>query len=95
VAALREGRFDFAVTERLLADQIAASEGWHVEWAPLPRYPLVIGLWKGDLTLKRAIVDALAQLERSGETAVILSHYLGMRRATIAPEQPQYENRRL
>jgi ABC-type amino acid transport substrate-binding protein len=77
---LRDRRFDFAVAERLLADQIAAREGWQVEWAPLPRYPLVIGLWKGDLTLKRAIVGALAQLERDGETAAILGRYLGARR---------------
>jgi ABC-type amino acid transport substrate-binding protein len=79
VQGLRDGRFDFGVTERLAAGQIAAREGWHAEWAPaeLPRYPLVLGLWKGDLTLKRAIVGALARLERDGETAAILSRYLG------------------
>ena len=81
-----QGRFDFAVAERLLAEGIATHEGWHVQWAPLPRYPLVIGLWKGDLTLKRAIVDALAQLERSGETAAILARYLGARRTAVLPE---------
>jgi polar amino acid transport system substrate-binding protein/cystine transport system substrate-binding protein/membrane-bound lytic murein transglycosylase F len=86
VKGLRDGRFDFAVTERLLAEGIATREGWHVQWAPLPRYPLVIGLWKGDLTLKRAIVDALAQLERNGETAAILARYLGARRTAALPE---------
>src|SRR5262249_35914319 len=52
--ALREKRADVGVTEHLLADQLAAREHWQVEWAPaeLPRYPLVLGLWKGDLTLK-------------------------------------------
>ena len=64
VQGLRAGRFDVGVTERLLGGQIAAREGWSVEWAAaeLPRYPVVFGLWKGDLTLKRAIVDGLENL---------------------------------
>ena len=59
--------------------RIAAREGWKVEWAPPPlvRYPLVLGLWKGDLTLKRSIVSSLEQLERNGDVAAILSRYLG------------------
>jgi len=74
---LRQGRFDLGVTERLLAEQIASREGWMVRWAPpeLPRLPVVLGLWKGDLTLKRAIVDGLARLEGSGETARIVARY--------------------
>ena len=57
-AGLRESAPTFAVTEYLLAGQIAARESWRIEWAPaeLARYPVVLGLWKGDLTLKRAIV---------------------------------------
>ena len=68
---LRGGKFDFGVTEFLLAGRIAAREGWKVEWAPTPlvRYPLVLGLWKGDLTLKRSIVSGLDKLERSGDVA--------------------------
>jgi polar amino acid transport system substrate-binding protein/cystine transport system substrate-binding protein/membrane-bound lytic murein transglycosylase F len=79
---LRDGKFDFGVTEYLLAGQIAAKEGWKVEWAPpqLARYPLVLGLWKGDLTLKRAIVAGLEKLERDGEVAAITSRYLGANR---------------
>jgi ABC-type amino acid transport substrate-binding protein len=78
VNGLRQGRFDFGVTEMLLAGQIAAREGFAVEWAPaeLPRYPLVLGLWKGDVTLKRAIVDGLAELEKNGEIARIIARYL-------------------
>lgn len=81
---LREGRFDFGVTERLLAGQIASREGWSLEWAPaeLPRYPVVLGLWKGDLTLKRAVVAALDQVRHDGEVAAIMARYLGDRRAT-------------
>jgi len=79
VRGLRQGRFDVGVTEMLLAGQIAAREGWVVEWAPpeLPRFPVVLGLWKGDLTLKRAIVDGLAKLEKSGEIARIIARYRG------------------
>jgi ABC-type amino acid transport substrate-binding protein len=76
-SGLREGRFDFGVTEMLLAEQIAARDGWMAQWAPpeLARLPVVLGLWKGDLTLKRAIVDELARLEANGETARIVARY--------------------
>jgi polar amino acid transport system substrate-binding protein/cystine transport system substrate-binding protein/membrane-bound lytic murein transglycosylase F len=49
VSALRDGRADFGVTEMLLAEHIAAREGFNAEWAPeeLPRFPIVFGLWKG------------------------------------------------
>ena len=79
---LRDGRFDFGVTEWLLAGQIAAGDGWSVAWTPaeLPRYPVVLGLWKGDLTLKRAIVDGLEKLRRDGEVARIMARYLGRTR---------------
>jgi ABC-type amino acid transport substrate-binding protein len=79
---LREGKFDFGVTEYLLAGQIAAKEGWKVAWAPpqLPRYPMALGLWKGDLTLKRAIVSGIEKLERDGEIAAIMSRYVGVGR---------------
>jgi ABC-type amino acid transport substrate-binding protein len=79
VQGLRDGRFDFGVTERLLAEQIAAREGWSIAWAPaeLPRYPVVLGLWKGDLTLKRVIVGGLDKMERDGEMAAIIARYLG------------------
>ena len=81
VQALRDHRFDFGITERLLAEQISAREGWSVAWAPpeLPRYPIVLGLWKGDLTLKRAIVGGLDQLKRDGAMAAIVARYLGGR----------------
>lgn len=83
VRALREGRFELGVTERLLAGQFASREGWRVEWTPadLPRYPVALGLWKGDLTLKRAIVEGLHQLQHDGELARIIGRYLGDDRA--------------
>ena len=62
----------------LLAGSIASREGWTAEWAPpeLPRFPLVLGLWKGDITLKRAIVDGLDRLQHNGEIARILARYI-------------------
>jgi hypothetical protein len=36
---------------------------------------VVFGLWKGDLTLKRAIVSALDQAQRNGEIATIIARY--------------------
>jgi ABC-type amino acid transport substrate-binding protein len=75
---LRDGRFDLGVTERLLAEEIAPREGFAVEWAPaeLPRYQLALGLWKGDLTLKRAVAGALERFARDGDTAAIIARYL-------------------
>jgi ABC-type amino acid transport substrate-binding protein len=79
VAGLRAGRFEAGVTEKLLADQIAAREHWGADWLPgdLPRYPVAFGLWKGDLTLKRAVSGALERLMRDGTVAGILAKYVG------------------
>ena len=67
------------VTEKLLAAQIAAREHWGADWLPgdLPHYPVAFGLWKGDLTLKRAIAGALDRLTRDGTVAAVLARYLG------------------
>jgi ABC-type amino acid transport substrate-binding protein len=79
VAGLREGRFEAGVTEKLLADQIAIRERWTADWLPgdLPRYPIAFGLWKGDLTLKRALAGGLDRLAQSGTVAAILARYIG------------------
>ena len=79
VTGLREQRFAAGVTEKLNADRIAAREGFFVDWFPgnLPRDPLALGLWKGDLTLKRAIADALERRTRDGTVAAIVGRYLG------------------
>jgi len=79
VMGLREGRFEAGVTEKLLADQIAAREHLVADWLPgdLTRYPVAFGLWKGDLTLKRAVSGALERLTRDGAVAGILTKYVG------------------
>ena len=75
---LADGRFDAGITERLSAEALAAPRGWAVGWMPaeLGRYPIVFGLWKGDLTLKRAIVSAQQRVQRSGEMAAIMARYI-------------------
>jgi ABC-type amino acid transport substrate-binding protein len=78
VQGLKEGRFDIGITERLLAAELATPLGWSVGWLPaeLGRYTVVLGLWKGDLTLKRAIVSAMGRMQRSGELAAIMARYI-------------------
>jgi len=79
VAGITEHRFDAGITEALLASQLASNNGWTAAWMPpeLPRYNLVLGLWKGDLTLKRAVDAAFAALEADGTVAAILDRYVG------------------
>lgn len=78
VQGLRDGRFDIGITEHLLGEQLASPLGWSVGWMPaeLGRYPVVLGLWKRDLTLKRAIVSAMERMRRSGELATIVARYI-------------------
>jgi polar amino acid transport system substrate-binding protein/cystine transport system substrate-binding protein/membrane-bound lytic murein transglycosylase F len=77
VDAIASGELDGGVTEALLAGGLAADNDWWVAFMPeeLVRYNLVFGLWKGDLTLKREIVDAFHQLESDGTLAAILARY--------------------
>jgi len=77
VAGLADGSLDAAVTEAMLASKLAAENNWTVAWAPaeLRRYNLVFGLWKGDITLKRAIEKAFADLQANGTLDTILERY--------------------
>lgn len=77
VASMADGSLDAGITEALLASKLAAENNWNVAWAPpeLGRYHLVFGLWKGDITLKRAIDAAFAELADDGTLATILESY--------------------
>jgi polar amino acid transport system substrate-binding protein/cystine transport system substrate-binding protein/membrane-bound lytic murein transglycosylase F len=78
VAGLADGRFDVAVTEALHASRIAAEHGLAVAWLPgLERYPLAFGLWKGDLTFKRAVSRSLERMRDDGSLAGIVERYVG------------------
>jgi polar amino acid transport system substrate-binding protein/cystine transport system substrate-binding protein/membrane-bound lytic murein transglycosylase F len=78
IQGLKDGRFDVGVTEHLLAADLASPLGWSTGWLrpPLARYPVVLGLWKGDLTLKRAIVAALDHLRSTGAMEAIMRRYV-------------------
>ena len=79
VAGISDHRFDAGITEALLAARLATDNGWTVAWMPPPlkRYNLVFGLWKGDVTLKRAIDQAFADLTADGTLSDILARYAG------------------
>jgi polar amino acid transport system substrate-binding protein/cystine transport system substrate-binding protein/membrane-bound lytic murein transglycosylase F len=79
VSGLEEGRLDAAITEALLGRHIAAGRNWTITALPPPleRYEVVLGLWKGDLTLKRAVVRAFGRLEEDGRLAALRRRYLG------------------
>jgi polar amino acid transport system substrate-binding protein/cystine transport system substrate-binding protein/membrane-bound lytic murein transglycosylase F len=78
IDGLKDGSFDAGITEHLLAMELAAANGFAVGWLPpeLVRYEVVFGLWKGDLTLKRAIVAAMERLRRGGDMARIEARYV-------------------
>lgn len=82
VSAISAGDVSAGITEALLAASLARPNGWSVELLPseITRYQLVFGLWKGDLTLKRAMDGAMADLAADGEIDAILAKYLGDRR---------------
>lgn len=77
VAGLAGRRFDAAISERLLAQSLDLPPDFRI--APLPgtlgHAPLVLGLWKGDLTLKRALARAFDALDRAGTLAAIRGRY--------------------
>jgi ABC-type amino acid transport substrate-binding protein len=74
---LRSGRIDAGVSEALLARQIAGTLGAQVAWLPesLGRYPVAFGLWKGDLTLKRRMIEVIDDLEAEGLTRELARRY--------------------
>lgn len=75
--ALRSGRIAAGISEALLARQIAGTLSLEVAWmpAPLTRYPLAFGLWKGDLTLKRRLATVIGDLEGEGLTRKLAGRY--------------------
>jgi polar amino acid transport system substrate-binding protein/cystine transport system substrate-binding protein/membrane-bound lytic murein transglycosylase F len=75
-AGIEEGRFAAGVAEALTAQTIAGAEGWTVTWVDGPRrYSLALGLWKGDLTLKRAVTGVLEELRREGFLDILAEKY--------------------
>ena len=68
--ALRDGTVAAGITERFVAANLGLNPStmqtfWLSDPA-FPQYRIALGLWKGDQTLKRAVLDALGALEASG-----------------------------
>ncbi|HEX7005067.1 MAG TPA: transporter substrate-binding domain-containing protein [Trueperaceae bacterium] len=76
-AALEAGEVDGLLMEALTATRVADLYSWNLEWASerLTSYPLVLGMWKGDVTLKRAVVGAMRDLEVSGRLDDLRERY--------------------
>lgn len=74
-AALKDGSIDMIATEALLARRLAGINDWTASYLPLDRYPIAFGLWKGDLTLKRALERELARLRDDGALDRIRGSY--------------------
>lgn len=77
IDGLLSGRFDVGVTEALTARQVAGTIDGEALWLPesLGRYPVAIGMWKGDLTLKRRLERELATIRREGTLAALVERY--------------------
>lgn len=76
-AELAAGTIEAGISEAIVASQLGGSNSWTVQWMPetFERFPLGLGLWRGDLTLQRAIGDALSSLEAEGLVAALMTKY--------------------
>lgn len=76
-SGLTSGQFDVGVSESLTARQVTQAVGAEAMWLPepLPRYPIALGLWKGDQTLQRSLDTALTQMRRDGTLERIIDSY--------------------
>lgn len=74
-ARIQAGELDGGVGEVLSATALADARGWKVRELPLESYPVVFGLWRGDLTLKRKLEAVLSDLKRDGTLGVIADRY--------------------
>lgn len=78
-AALEAGTADMAIADRFTIGAVPVEEmDIRIIWLPEPpftRLPLAFGLWKGDLTLMRALRDGMAELERNGTLQTIAERY--------------------
>lgn len=74
---LADGSLDAGISEALTVRTIAGAHDWPAEWIGSggERYPVGIGLWKGDLTLKRALSAEIEKLRASGALDALLEKY--------------------
>lgn len=74
---LADGSIDAVVSEALTARHLATEVDSTAVWLGIEdgRVPLAFGLWKGDLTLERAINRQLVHLARSGFVTDLIAQY--------------------
>lgn len=77
VEAIESGSAEVGVTGALVARDLAGDRAWRVAWVPSdsPRPGVAIGLWKGDVTLKRHLQRALRRVQDDGTLAAIVERY--------------------
>lgn len=77
IDGIRDGTFDIGVTDALLGRTIAGAQDWTVAWlsGESERDPIAFGLWKGDLTLKRALVRIMDDLRDEGVFDALIARY--------------------
>ncbi len=76
VAGMESGAFDVAVTDAFIGMDIARTDNYAIAWLTADeRDPVAIGLWKGDLTLKRAIVAEMNDLIAEGMLDDLMQRY--------------------
>ncbi len=78
--ALANGDADIGIADALYAQAVAGDIGFVTQDLPPPfrHEGLVFGLWKGDLTLKRAITGALQRIANDGRLAALRAKYLDL-----------------
>ena len=76
--ALASGRAEAGITERFVAAAMSLPASLQLFWLPDERFApqrMALGLWKGDQTLKRAVDNALGEIDSSGQMDEILGRY--------------------
>lgn len=74
--AIESGEVNAGISEAILAQQIAGENGWSA-WNLTEQavVPVSYGLWKGDLTLKRALESSLNRMQADGTMQGLLDKY--------------------
>jgi len=77
--ALQNGAVPAGITERFVAANLDLNQtGLRTFWLDdpvFPRYRMALGLWKGDQTLKRAVLQALDSLRGAGTLDTLAESY--------------------
>jgi polar amino acid transport system substrate-binding protein/cystine transport system substrate-binding protein/membrane-bound lytic murein transglycosylase F len=76
-AALLADEVDAGVSEALIVRTVAGRHDWTAAYLPEPLEPapITLGLWKGDLTLLRAVRSALGRLRAEGAIDALIESY--------------------